>query len=176
MAAIAGGLAGLKYGYESIPKGWLTTIARSEYIESLCNKLFLSVSKTGIERLCSYIPYFETASVDSVCQWSRDKKLGDKHYTMPYPIYERTLKDFIKDVYMTNLICYNYLDVINKLGMGGTDRMIVAIDTADFNLVRAILTGYVRQERFCDGFWQLAVEEKVFLKILKRLEVLKAAM
>ncbi len=35
-------------------------------------------------------------------------------------------------------------------------------------LLKAILTGYVRQERFCDGLWADAVRDKVFLKILKR--------
>lgn len=35
VAAIAGGLAGLAYGYESIPKAWLDVLARKEYIEDL---------------------------------------------------------------------------------------------------------------------------------------------
>lgn len=35
-AAIAGGLAGLFYGYGDIPEEWLKTIARREYVEALC--------------------------------------------------------------------------------------------------------------------------------------------
>ena len=38
VAAIAGGLAGALYGYESIPEEWLTTLIKREYIESLCQK------------------------------------------------------------------------------------------------------------------------------------------
>lgn len=38
-AAIAGGLAGLIYGYEAIPKDWLEVLARKNDIESLCNRL-----------------------------------------------------------------------------------------------------------------------------------------
>lgn len=38
VAAIAGGLAGLYYGYESIPKEWLNVIQRREWIEELCRK------------------------------------------------------------------------------------------------------------------------------------------
>lgn len=34
--AIAGGLAGLYYGYESIPDRWITKLQRREYIEELC--------------------------------------------------------------------------------------------------------------------------------------------
>lgn len=36
-AAVAGGLAGLLYGYENIPQRWLDTLARRYYIENLCN-------------------------------------------------------------------------------------------------------------------------------------------
>jgi ADP-ribosyl-[dinitrogen reductase] hydrolase len=39
VAAMAGGLAGLYYGYSSIPKEWVSTIIRKEYIENLCNQL-----------------------------------------------------------------------------------------------------------------------------------------
>lgn len=33
--AIAGGLAGLYYGYESIPQEWLDAIQRKEYIRGI---------------------------------------------------------------------------------------------------------------------------------------------
>jgi ADP-ribosylglycohydrolase len=41
VAAIAGGLAGLYYGYEAIPKEWLAVIKRREWIEDLCEKMNL---------------------------------------------------------------------------------------------------------------------------------------
>ena len=34
-AAIAGGLAGIYYGYDDIPSNWLEQIARFDYIEEL---------------------------------------------------------------------------------------------------------------------------------------------
>lgn len=37
-AAVAGGFAGIYYGYEAIPKGWLKDLTKKEYIESLCFK------------------------------------------------------------------------------------------------------------------------------------------
>ena len=36
VGAIAGGLAGLYYGYDSIPEEWLSAIQRREWIENLC--------------------------------------------------------------------------------------------------------------------------------------------
>lgn len=40
VAAVAGGLAGLYYGYQSIPDEWLSAIARRDYVEGLCGKLY----------------------------------------------------------------------------------------------------------------------------------------
>lgn len=36
IAAIAGGLAGALYGYEAIPKEWLDTLIKREFIEEMC--------------------------------------------------------------------------------------------------------------------------------------------
>ena len=38
VGAIAGGLAALYYGYESIPKEWLEVIVKRDWIEMLCNR------------------------------------------------------------------------------------------------------------------------------------------
>ncbi|MCR5234236.1 MAG: ADP-ribosylglycohydrolase family protein [Lachnospiraceae bacterium] len=37
VAAIAGGLAGLYYGYDGIPDEWLEVIQRREWIEEMCS-------------------------------------------------------------------------------------------------------------------------------------------
>lgn len=168
VAAVAGGLAGLKYGYKSVPQDWVNKIARKEYVEDLCNQLYLSLTQKCIEKLSYFIPYFETATEKSVCHWGGGEKLGENYYNMPYPIYEHTLEEFIREFYKTNLISYDYLNVIKSRGLKSTDEINNAIDGADIELVKAILTGYVRQERFCDGLWADAVRDKVFLKILKR--------
>lgn len=40
VAAVAGGLAGLYYGYEEIPQEWLNTIARRDDIADLCERFY----------------------------------------------------------------------------------------------------------------------------------------
>lgn len=37
VAAVAGGLAGIYYGYEAIPEKWISQIARLDYIKGLCD-------------------------------------------------------------------------------------------------------------------------------------------
>lgn len=166
VAAVAGGLAGLHYGYESIPNEWLMAIVKRHFVENLCQKLNISFYRTAIEKLCTFLPYFQTATKESVCQWAGGEKLGEKHYTMAYPQYDQTFDEFIKEVYNSNLILHDYLSITEKLDV----EISSAIDTADFKLLRAILTYYVRAERFCEGSWATAVEGKVFLKILERLD------
>ena len=39
-AAIAGGLAGLKYGYDGLPKDWLSALKGKEQVASVLNRLF----------------------------------------------------------------------------------------------------------------------------------------
>ena len=41
VGAIAGGLAGLFYGYQAIPHAWLSAIQRREWIEKLCDTILL---------------------------------------------------------------------------------------------------------------------------------------
>lgn len=170
VAAVAGGLAGLYYGYDSIPGEWLSVIAKREYIADLCNQLYKALTDTSVKKLTSYIPYFKSAKKESVCYWNAGEKIGEKTYTMTYPVYEDKLNEFIQAFYNTNLICYNYMDIINEHGLCSTQEIAAAIDTAEFGLLKAILTGFVRQERFCDGLWVSAIEDKVFLKILQRLQ------
>lgn len=43
VAAVAGGLADLYYGYDSIPEQWLSVIAKKDHIEDLCNRLHASL-------------------------------------------------------------------------------------------------------------------------------------
>lgn len=45
VGAIAGGLAGILYGYESIPKEWIDQLARKDDILNLCDRLDLKLKK-----------------------------------------------------------------------------------------------------------------------------------
>ena len=45
VAAVAGGLAGMYYGVDSIPKEWLHQLARLDYIKGLCEDFYLSLCR-----------------------------------------------------------------------------------------------------------------------------------
>jgi ADP-ribosylglycohydrolase len=44
-AAVTGGLAGLLYGFERIPNGWINTISRRDDIDELCTKMYQCLIK-----------------------------------------------------------------------------------------------------------------------------------
>jgi hypothetical protein len=46
------------------------------------------------------------------------------------------------------------------------------IEEADFELLRAVLAYYVRQERFGEGMWAAALRDRIFLKVLRRLRTI----
>lgn len=48
VAAVAGGLAGIYYGYESIPTEWLETLVEKEYIEDLCEQFSDALLKNDV--------------------------------------------------------------------------------------------------------------------------------
>ena len=51
VAAVAGGLAGIYYGYESIPDKWVSRIARIDYIKQLCLDFDSSILKFDISTI-----------------------------------------------------------------------------------------------------------------------------
>lgn len=55
-AAVAGGLAGMHYGYESIPAQWRAKVARAKYITNLCTAFYNSLNQMGFEKIRAYIP------------------------------------------------------------------------------------------------------------------------
>lgn len=57
VAAVAGGLAGLAYGYEKIPKQWLSKLAKRIMIEKMCDQYNrkLSFFKNGSKKPFNYL-------------------------------------------------------------------------------------------------------------------------
>ena len=169
VAAVAGGLAGMYYGYESIPNQWKEKIAKADYIAALCDALDNTLIRTGFEKISKYIPYFETADAVVACRWKKSRKMEDGSFSMPYPVYENELLQFIDDASNSGLLDYAYIDTIKKHGYELNNSVANAIEIADIELAKAILTSYIRQERFCSGLWGRAVKDGVFLALLKRI-------
>ena len=113
------------------------------------------------DKLLSYIDYFSTAGKEEGT-WVL------KPQEFPYLNYSELLSSFIKDVHETDLMDTDYLPYL-KEHLPAKTKLADSIETADFRMLRAILTYFVRQERFQEGLWQSAVADKTFYRILLRL-------
>ena len=125
-----------------------------------------------IEKIRNYISYFETVNAETACRWEESIKLKNGTFSMPYPVYETQFLNFIDYVSNSDLMDVNYGGTLEEYGLEMNNELTKKIDTADFRLVKAILTCYVRQERFCDGLWGRAIKEGIFLALLKRIATL----
>jgi len=113
------------------------------------------------EKVLSYIDYFSTAG-EEVGTWVHNPP------DFPYVKYSKEISSFIHEVYETDLMDKEYLPYLEShlpLDANYADH----IEKADFRLLRAILTYYVRQERFQEGLWMVAVQDGSFSKVLNRL-------
>jgi hypothetical protein len=122
-------------------------------------------------QLIKYIDYFSDDKIEFY-KWTTLEQQEDGVIEMGYPRYDEGVSRFIDDLYKSDLIDGGYLESLERYGTKASTPAELIV-TADIDLLKAVLTYYVRQERFCDGAWVEAIEEKVFLKILLRLKELR---
>lgn len=113
------------------------------------------------DKVLSYIDYFSTAG-EEVGTWVYNPP------DFPYVKYSPEISAFIYEVYQTDLLDTEYLSYLESFLPRDANHADY-IENADFRLLRAILTYYVRQERFQEGLWLVAVHDGCFLEILNKL-------
>jgi len=118
------------------------------------------------EKLLGYISYFGNNTKFFVVDGG--KKRHDNVIEIPFYDYDEGFLSFIDEFYKTNLSEQNYLEIIQPY-LDKRRDFNKLIKSADVALLRTIFTYCVRGERFCDGFWVGAIENKTFLNILNRL-------
>lgn len=113
------------------------------------------------DKLLTYISYFEQA----------DKNAGKWIFPAsgsPYTEYDPQFNNFIKDVYQSDILDTKYLEHLAPY-MKANQDIRTLIQTADLDLLIAIFTYFIRQDRFCEGLWIGAIVDKVFLSALTRM-------
>lgn len=125
-----------------------------------------------IKKLLGYINYFENnAKFYDVYE---GKNRDDKVIEIPFYNYKQKFMSFIEEFYESNLVDQDYLEkiqpYIDKRPDFSFSDLNELINSSDYNLLRTIFTLCVRKERFCEGFWVEAIENRIFLNILYRLK------
>jgi len=120
------------------------------------------------KKLFDYIIYFEDENIQ-YCQWV-NVELGEKGtQILPYPKYDNKLLEFIQAVYDSGIMMDDYVIYFKDRIGSSSDVISVIQNTNEFDILRAVLTYYVRQERFQEGLWGKAAEDKIFLTILLKM-------
>jgi hypothetical protein len=128
------------------------------------------MSEKKYQKLLDFISYFKDDKIH-FCQWQGGEKDAKGVITMPYPVYDEKLSEFIDSVYDSGIMMGDYLGYF-KEQLSQKNDVNEIIKNANLDTLRAVLTFYVRQERFGNGLWELATRDKVFLNILLRLEIM----
>ncbi|MCC8179335.1 MAG: DUF6508 domain-containing protein [Planctomycetes bacterium] len=120
-------------------------------------------------KLFNFIDYFASCPKT---EWAGGEKNAAGHMIMPYPNYDREVGDFIKELRTLGILECNYLGILRDNGILTIKDFPERIESADETLLCAMLTGYVRQERFGDGLIASGIEDGTIAKILRQLQAL----
>ena len=130
-------------------------------------------NKMDIQELCAFITYFENIDPDKVCQWKGGEKLEGGAISFPYPVYDEKFMAFIGAFYKSEMPVHDYpKELDRRVPNWQTTDIHKVVETADFELVKIILTKCIRVEKFNSGAWDRAIRSGLFLDILRRLNIL----
>ena len=166
-ACIAGGIAEAFYKatpshlnhfvYEKLPSALLEVLHQFHMYQAYTLELKeTSLTKEQIDKIVSYIPYFEKAhEVDLYSKMACDSRI---------------FSEFFKAIVDTNFyVVFNWM-----YWQAGREIFMQPerIDRADLLTARMLLTALWRNDRFCDGVLKIAIEDGTILRILKRVRFL----
>jgi hypothetical protein len=118
---------------------------------------------TNYKKIVSYLSYFENEKME-FGTWTTPEEGVSGYYN-----YDKKLEDFIQELYKTDLLVGDYLLRLEEVESEDYGSII---PTVNLELLKAILTFYVRGERFSEGMWRTAAKNKLFYLILLRLREL----
>ena len=119
------------------------------------------------EVLFPFIEYFEKCPKQ---EWSGGSN-KDGVLTWPYCNFSEELSQFLEVFYESDLPDTNYMGTLELYGVEG-GKCAEAIPSANVELLLAILTFYIRGDRFCEGLLDSAIQKGIIADILKRLQEL----
>lgn len=103
------------------------------------------------------------------------KGTADDPIIMPYFVYGPALQGFVDVFYETSGFAdLRYLDTLEKRGIEASHLGFASVDVehADLELIRALITTAVRQDRFCEGLLGTLADNGFLDRCLHRLKEL----
>lgn len=121
-------------------------------------------------RLLRYLSWFEAKRGQSVSNIYRGEPGSE---TIPFPTYEPTLLAFVKEAKNSTFLDRNYPYIFTRNHIkspADSRNMIESAKLTDIDILRGILSKYVIEGSHRSSCWIEAVNEDIFLLILKKFE------
>jgi hypothetical protein len=104
-----------------------------------------------------------------VLSWEGGKAKPDGSIQVPWPVYHPRVNDFIEAVSRGGWIDPDYVPEAAAAMLGDAN----AVEQANLDDVKAMLTYVVRGERFSDGHWAAVIESGKLCHLLERIKQLR---
>ena len=142
---------------------------------SVLRKQMIEAYRDQIVKLLQYIPWFENKAGKYAMQTYSGKEVTDQ--SIPIPVYDSTLLNFINDVENSNLLDENYLYVYSRNRIKTPRDEIRVIERAtirEIPFILGILSKYVIGGRTKARLWSEGVDYGIYLRILLKMKELLA--
>lgn len=118
-----------------------------------------------------YIPWLETKVGQPGSTLYHDPGAGE--HSIGIPVFEGTLMKFVKEASASKLMDRNYQYVYTRNHIKSHEderRLIASAEWKDWDLLRGILSYYVMGGMRKGILWSQALEEGIFLQVLKQMK------
>lgn len=127
--------------------------------------------KPDVEALIRYLPWLEEKAGSVVSQTFSGS--GIEEHSIPFPVYDSTLLNFVKTVQRTKLLDRNYRYIYSRHGLRTPKDELQAISRSDIthmDVLKGILSKYVMGGMTKGKMWTEAVENRVFLNVVQKMK------
>lgn len=115
--------------------------------------------------LSQSITYFKQEDVPFV-SWPTRTYASELVMMMRGPDYDPGVELFMREAQKYDLIRYDYMEILEGYPV---EKMLLNIDRLTEKEAEALITYYIRGERFSDGFFAHAIQSGMILKLVRHL-------
>lgn len=127
--------------------------------------------KTDVERLIRYLPWLEEKAGKDVSETFNGSGIGE--HSITFPVYDSTLLNFVREVQRTKLLDRNYRYIYSRYRIRTLEdewKMISRSDITQMDILKGILSKYIMGGMTKGRMWTEAVENRVFLKVVRKMK------
>ncbi len=127
--------------------------------------------RADVEKLARYLSWLESKKGKSVQQSYSGS--GIEEHSISFPVYDGTLMNFVKEAQRTKLMDRNYRYVYSRYRIRVVEdelRSIKRADIKEMDVLKGILSKYVLEGMRKGRRWSEAVEQGIFLNVVRKMK------